>query len=200
MLKVGLTGSIGSGKSAVSKMFRELGAHVVDADVLAHEALEPGMPEYQKTLNIFGKRILGSEGRIDRKALAGLVFADREKRRLLEGIIHPRVFAGFDRIAEELARTEPGSVVFFDAALLIETGAHQRMDKVVVVWCSPETQMKRLTENCGLTNEEAFARISSQMPLDVKKGYADYVVDNDGTLEETYPQVERIYRELKQYV
>ncbi len=200
MLKVGLTGGIGCGKSSVSGMLRELGAHVVDADVLAKEALEPGTPEYHKTVCIFGKRILGSDGRIDRKALARLVFPDPEKRKLLEGIVHPRVFAGFDKAAEELARKEPDCIVFFDAALLIETGAHQRMDKVVVVWCSSETQMKRLIENSGLTHEEAYARICAQMPLDAKKRYADYVVDNDGTLDETRAQVESLYRELKQYV
>src|SRR5512143_163582 len=194
MLKVGLTGGIGSGKTTVSAMLRELGAHVVDADVLAHEALEPRTPGYKKAVCIFGKRIVGSDGRIDRRALADVVFADPEKRHLLERIVHPSVFAGFDRMVDELKEKEPDAVVFFDAALLIETGAHMQMDRVVVVWCTPETQMKRLVEKCGLTHHEAELRIVSQMSMDEKRGHADYVVDNDGTLDETRAQVERIYR------
>jgi dephospho-CoA kinase len=197
MLKVGLTGGIGSGKSTVSAMLRELGAHVVDADVLAHEALEPRTPGYKKAVCIFGKRIVGSDGRIDRRALAEVVFDDPEKRHMLERIVHPSVFAGFDRVVDEIKEKDPDAVVFFDAALLVETGAHEKLDRLVVVWCRPETQMKRLVEKCGLTRREAELRIASQMPMDEKKSHADYVVDNDGDLMETRAQVERIYRELK---
>src|SRR5512141_760633 len=122
MLKVGLTGGIGSGKSTVSGILRELGARIIDADVLAREALEPGRPAYIETIHIFGKRVAGSDGRIDRKALAGIVFSDPDKRKLLEGIVHPRVFEEEARIVAGIEAAEPGALVFFDAALLIEAG------------------------------------------------------------------------------
>jgi len=200
MLKVGLTGGIGSGKSTVSALFREQGAYIIDADTLAREALEPGRPAYHEAICVFGKRILGSDGRIERKALADIVFSDPEKRALLEGIIHPRVFEGESARYAEIGRDSPGSVVLFDAALLIETGAHSRMDKVVVVWCRPQTQLKRLVENSGLSQGEALVRIAAQMPLDEKKKYATHVIDNDEGLEKTARQVREVYRELKQYV
>ncbi len=200
MLMVGLTGGIGSGKSSVSAMFKALGARIIDADALAREALEPGMPAYAETVRMFGRRILGSDGRVDRKALGGIVFGDADKRRALEAVVHPRVLAEQSRIAAEAAASRPRSIVFFDAALLIESGTHERMDRVVVVWCRPETQLRRLVEDCGMSEDDALLRINAQMPIDEKRKYADYIVDNDGGLDEAAAQVERIYRELAQYV
>lgn len=198
MLKVGLTGGIGSGKSTVSGILRKLGARIIDADVLAREVLEPGRPAYTETIGLFGKRILGSDGRIDRKALANIVFGDPDKRKLLEGIVHPRVFEEEARIAAGIEADEPGAVVFFDAALLIEAGAHSRMDRVVLVWCRPETQLDRLVIRCGMSREDAILRLNAQMPLEEKKRYATHIVDNDGDLEVTERQVRALYRELKQ--
>ena len=189
MLAVGLTGGIGSGKSVVSEMFRSLGAHIIDADILAREALEPGMPAYLETVCLFGRRILGSDGRVQRKALADIVFKDSAKRALLEAVVHPWIFQEEARLVREITEREPGAVVVFDAALLIETGAHRRMDKVVVVWCSPEKQVRRLVGKTGLTPDEALLRIGAQMPLDEKKRHATHVVDNDGSLEHTRLQV-----------
>jgi len=200
MLKVGLTGGIASGKSVVCAMFRDLGAHIIDADVLAREAIEPGRPAYVETVRTFGKRILGPDGHIDRKALADIIFADTGKRRLLEHIVHPRVFEEEAKIAASLELSDPGAVVVFDAALLIESGAHERMDRVVVVWCRPETQLDRLIDKSGLTEKEALQRIEAQLPIDEKRAFADYVVDNDGSMEDTRRQVEAVFRELKQYV
>lgn len=196
---MGLTGGIASGKSVVSAMFKGLGAHIIDADELARESLEPGKPAYHEAVCIFGKRILGSDGRIDRKALAGIVFSDPHKRDLLEKIVHPKVFAEEARIYAELEEREPDAVVFFDAALLIESGAYRRMDRVVVVWCRPETQFNRLVEK-GLSPEAALVRIGAQMPIEEKKKYASHIIYNDGSLAETEAQVRRIYREFKQYV
>ncbi len=198
MLKVGLTGGIGSGKSTVCGMFRGLGASIIDADVLAREVLEPGRPAYFETIHIFGKRVAGSDGRIDRKALADIVFRDPAKRKLLEGIVHPRVFEEEARLAAATEAADPAAVVFFDAALLIETGAHSRMDRVVLVWCRPETQLDRLVKKCGLSSEDALLRINAQMPLDEKKRYATHIIDNDGSVEETERQVRKLYGELKQ--
>jgi len=200
MLKVGLTGGIGCGKSSVSAILRELGARVIDADVLAREALGPDRPAYHEVVHAFGKRVLGSDGRIDRRALADVVFRDEQKRHLLESIVHPRVLEEEARIASEMAEGEPHSVVVFDAALLIEAGAHTRMNRVIVVSCTEETQIRRLVEGGGITEEEARLRVGAQMPTVQKIRYADYVVDNEGSMEETRRQVEEIYRELKQYV
>lgn len=198
MLKVGLTGGIGSGKSTVSGLLRELGARIIDADVLAREVLEAGRPAYTETIHLFGKRVVGSDGRIDRKALADIVFSDPDKRKLLEGIVHPRVFEEEARIAAGIEAAEPGAVVFFDAALLIEAGAHSRMDRVVLVWCRPETQLDRLVKRCGLSNEDALLRINAQMPLDEKRRFATHIIDNDGSLDETERQVRALYEELIQ--
>ena len=196
MLKVGLTGGIASGKSTVSGMFRELGAHIIDADVLAREALEPGLPAYHETIKVFGRRIAGSDGRIDRRALGKIVFGDPERRRALEAIVHPRVFEEEARIFGELSARDPHGIAIFDAALLIEAGAHARMDRVVLVWCREETQVARMVEKWGLTREEAVVRVRAQMSLDEKKKYADYVIDNDGDIARTREQVARIYSEL----
>jgi dephospho-CoA kinase len=198
MLKVGLTGGIGSGKSTVSGILRELGARIIDADVLAREVLEPGMPAYTETIGLFGKRVIGSDGRIDRKALADIVFNDPDKRKLLEGIVHPRVFEEEARLVASIEAVEPGAVVFFDAALLIEAGVHSRMDRVVLVWCRPETQLDRLVNRCGLSSADALLRINAQMSLDEKKRYATHIIDNDGSLDETGRQVRALYEELIQ--
>jgi len=198
MLRVGLTGGIGSGKSTVSGILRGLGARIIDADVLAREVLEPGKQAFIETICLFGKRVLGSDGRIDRKALANIVFADPDKRKLLEGIVHPKVFEEEARIAASIEEAEPGAVVFFDAALLIEAGAHSRMDRVVLVWCRPETQLERLVKRCGMSRADALLRLNAQMPLEEKKRYATHIIDNDGGLDETVRQVHALYRELKQ--
>jgi len=198
MLKVGLTGGIGSGKSTVSGILKGLGACIIDADVLAREVLEPGRQAYSETIRLFGKRVMGSDGRIDRKALADIVFSDPDKRKLLEGIVHPKVFEEEARIAAGIEAAEPGAVVFFDAALLIEAGAHRRMDRVVLVWCRPETQLERLIKRCGMSREDAILRLNAQMPLEEKKMYATHIIDNDGSLDETVEQVRALYRELKQ--
>jgi dephospho-CoA kinase len=200
MLKVGLTGGIGSGKSTVSAMLAKLGARIIDADALAHEALAPGGPAYEPVVRAFGRRVLTSDGSVDRKALADIVFRDEDRRRLLEAIVHPVVLAEAERLTAEISSREPDAVVVLDAALLVESGAHARMDRLVVVWCSPGTQMSRLTEKCGLTPEEAALRIAAQMPLDEKRSYADHVVDNDGKIDDTLRQVEELYGLLKQCV
>jgi len=200
MIKLGLTGGIGSGKSTVSAMFRELGAHVIDADVLAREALAPGSPASTEVVRSFGEGILGPDGGIDRKALADVVFGDAAKRAALEAVVHPYVFREAERITCDIAKAEPDAVVVFDAALIIETGAHRRMDRVVVVWCRPDTQLARVMRKFGFTENEARLRVAAQMPLYEKRAYASHVVDNDGPLDDTRRQVEAIYREVKQYV
>jgi dephospho-CoA kinase len=200
VIEVGLTGGIASGKSVVSGMLAGLGARVIDADELARQALVPGTDAYLRTVEAFGPGIVNPDGGINRPALGDIVFADEPKRRLLESIVHPAVFELEAALVREIAGKEPGAVVVFDAALLIESGAYARMDRVVVVWCSLESQLKRLMERSGLSMEDAVRRVAAQMPLEEKKSRADFVIDNDGTLEYTRRQVEGLYARLKQYV
>ncbi|MGC2424007.1 MAG: dephospho-CoA kinase [Nitrospirota bacterium] len=198
MKKIGLTGGIASGKSTISHVLMEMGARIIDADALAREALAQGTAAYSETVRLFGKRILSSSGHIDRKALGDIVFKDPEKRAALEGIVHPEVFRREAEITEGISRNEPGAVIVFDAALLIESGAYRRMDGVIVVWCSRQTQMDRLVKNCHLSPGEARLRIESQMPLDEKKRYASWVIDNDGELQAAISQARGIYPQLAQ--
>jgi dephospho-CoA kinase len=198
MKKIGLTGGIASGKSTISHVLKEMGARIIDADLLAREALSPGTEGYAKTVRLFGKRILSSDGRIDRKALGDIVFSDLMKRAALEGIVHPEVFRREAEITEEISIREPGAVIVFDAALLIESGAYRRMDGVILVWCSRQTQLDRLVKNCRLSPEEAMLRIESQMSLDEKKRYALWVIDNDGELEAAIRQARALYPQLAQ--
>ncbi|MBI5189130.1 MAG: dephospho-CoA kinase [Nitrospirae bacterium] len=196
MVEFGLTGGIASGKSTVSAMFRELGAHVIDADLLAREALAPGSPALHDVARIFGEAAILPDGNLDRKAVADVVFRDAVRRAELEAVVHPFVFREEARLVADIYKKDPHAVVIFDAALLIESGAQARMDGVVLVSCSASTQMDRLVRLMGMTPEDAVLRVNAQMPLVEKRGYATYIVDNDGSLDETRAQVREIYRKL----
>ena len=179
MMRVGLTGGFGTGKSTVARHFRKLGAHVIDADRLAHEALRPGVPEYQKILSCFGT--------VDRKKLAQIVFANPRKRKILESIIHPYVFRRID----ELEKKKSG-IVILEVPLLFETHFDKKMDSVVVVTASIQTQILR----SSLSKDETRARIKAQMPLSQKMKRADFVIHNDGSLTETKKQTVAVWRSL----
>ncbi len=196
MKKIGLTGGIASGKSTISRIFGEMGAKIIDADLLAREALMPGTEAYLATVKLFGRRILSSDGHIDRKALGNIVFRDRDKRSVLEGVVHPEIFRREAEAVSGIMANEPDALVIFDAALLIESGAWRRMDGLIVVWCRKETQVERLVKNCRLTQEEAVLRVEAQMPLDEKKKYASWIIDNDGDVSAAIRQTKEIYREL----
>ncbi len=201
MLHVGLTGGIACGKSTVAAMLRELGCVVIEADPLAHRLIEPGQPAYEEIINEFGGQICDADGRIDRAKLAAIVFTDRAKLELLNRMVHPRMIEELDRQLAELARTQPQAVVVVEAALLIESGLHKRLDRLVVVWCKAEQQIERLVNlrsGRGMTREQAERRIASQMPLEEKRRLADYEIDCSGSLEETRRQVEHVVAELKQ--
>jgi dephospho-CoA kinase len=193
---VGLTGGIASGKSTVSHIFRSLGAQVIDADILAREVVEPGKPAWQDIVNAFGRDILLPDGSIDRKKLGAIVFQNPTKREVLNQIVHPRVFEEEKRLYQELRRQYPEALIIVDAALLIESGSYQRFHKLIVVYVDEQTQLRRLMLRDGISAEEAWARIRSQMPLSEKVKYADYIIDNRGSLEETRRQVEEVYKKL----
>ena len=195
-LLVGLTGSIATGKSTVSRMFAHLGARVIDADLLAREVVMPGQPAYARIVEEFGPQVVQEDGSLDRKALGASVFADAAKRKRLEEITHPAIGLRQLRILSVLDEEAFEGVVVWDAALLFEGGGAAKMDRVVVVYADPETERRRLMERDGLSDADARARIASQMPVAEKAKLADHVIDNSGAREETERQVRAVYGAL----
>ena len=195
-LLVGLTGTIATGKSTVSRMFAHLGARVIDADLLAREVVMPGQPAYARIVEEFGPQVVQEDGSLDRKALGAVVFADAAKRKRLEEITHPAIGARQQRILSVLDEEAFEGVVIWDAALLFEGGGVAKMDRVVVVYADPETERRRLMERDGLSDADARARIASQMPVGEKAKLADHVIDNSGTREDTERQVQTVYGAL----
>lgn len=193
MTRVGLTGGIGSGKSAVTALLRERGAVVVDADVLAREVVEPGTPGFAAVVERFGDGVLDGDGRLDRPALGAVVFADEQARRDLEAIIHPRVRA---RAAELEAAAGPDAVVVHDVPLLVETGQAELYDLVVVVDVPVETQIERLASNRGMSRADAESRIAAQATREQRRGAADVVIDNSGTLADLADAVDALWQRL----
>jgi len=198
MLRVGLTGGIASGKSAVAEIMREIGCYVLDADRMAHRLIEPGQAAYAGVVNEFGRDILDAEGRILRPNLADIVFASPQRLARLNAIVHPRVLAGLDTELGWLAQSDPQGVAAVEAALLIESGYHNSLDHLIVVWCTPEQQLSRLVSGRGLSPEQARQRIASQMSLEEKRKLADDEIDCSGTIENTRRQVTAMVERLKQ--
>ncbi len=198
MLKVGLTGGIASGKSLVARVFKALGAHVIDADKIVHELLSPGEEAWKEVLGHFGEGILLPDRSIDRRKLGGIIFNDRQARQWLNGCLHPKVFEVYTIQVHRILERYPEAIIVFDAALLIETGFHRKMDKTVVVYAEPEQQIERLVLRDGLTREKAIRRIESQMPLSEKRMHADYVIENTGTREQTEQYARHVYEKIVQ--
>lgn len=192
MLRVGLTGGIGSGKSAVSSRLAERGAVVIDSDVLAREVVARGTDGLAEVVSAFGP-VLTAEGELDRPAVGRIVFGDEQARRKLEAIIHPRVRA---RAAEIEAAAPADAVVVHDIPLLVETGQAGKFDLVLVVDVPPEVQLARLTGARGMADEEAKARIASQATREARLAVADLVVDNSGSLEDLDRRVDEVWAEL----
>jgi dephospho-CoA kinase len=193
-MRVGLTGGVASGKSTVSAILEELGAVIVDADVLAREVVAPGTDGLREVVHAFGNEVLTPDGELDRPALGAIVFADPEKRRVLESIIHPRVRA---RAAEIEAAAPADTVVVHDIPLLAETGQAGGFDAVVVVDVPPEVQVERMTSLRGMTPEDAHARLAAQAGREQRLAVATYVVENTGSLEELRESVTRVFDQLR---
>lgn len=194
---VGLTGGLATGKSTVAKLFKRCGARVVDADLLARQVVEPGKPAWREIVRAFGQEVLLPDRTVNRAALAALVFRDRRKLKRLGAIVHPRVAREQARLTRAMLRARPRAVIIYDAPVLIEAKAHERMDRLVVVTADRETQIARLRRRNHLSRSEAHRRIQSQMPLSAKVKLADYVIDGTLPLTELRRQVQRIYDELK---
>jgi dephospho-CoA kinase len=201
MLRVGLTGGIGCGKTTVAAMMRELGCHVLNADTMAHALIAPGESAYQEICRSFGEDILAADKSIDRARLAAMVFSDPAKLKLLNAIVHPRVLREVDRELERLAQAEPHGVAVVEAALLIEAAYHTRLDRLVLVTCTPEQQLDRLTNPAfgrAMSREQADQRIAAQMPLEEKRKLPHDEIDCSGSLAYTKQQVQTLVEHLKQ--
>lgn len=194
MALYGLTGGIASGKSTVSRMLRELGAHVLDADVLAREVVEPGTPGLAAVAARF-PGVLGPDGRLDRVKLGARVFADATERAALNAIVHPLVREAFLEKVQALAEQGVERIIY-DVPLLIEGGLQESMDGVVLVWVPRALQKARLMGRDGLDEAAAEARLAAQLPLDDKRPYATWIVDNSGDLASTRAQVEQVWRAM----
>jgi dephospho-CoA kinase len=197
MLRVGLTGGLASGKSTVAALFRELGAFHVDADEIAHDLVAAGGGAREEVAARFGARVVAADGSIDRKRLAAVVFSDPRALADLNAIVHPMVR---EEIARRIARHEegldPAPMALVDAALLVEAGFRRDLDALVVVSCRPETQILRAVARGGLSEEEARARIAAQAPAEAKLAAADFVIDNDGPIEETARRTREVWTAL----
>ena len=198
MLRVGLTGSIAVGKSFVASVFAELGCHVLDADQTAREVVEPGSPGLQAVARHFGSEVLKSDGTLDREQMAQLIFADPQRRQLLNSILHPFIIAKQDQVLREWEALDPDGIGLIDAALMIESGGYKRFDKLIVVHCRPEVQLERLMLRTGLSPQLAQQRIASQMPQEEKQKYADYLIDTSDGFEITRAQTTDVYNKLRQ--
>jgi dephospho-CoA kinase len=196
MLRVGLTGSIGVGKSFVGSVFVELGCRLLDADTTAREVVLPGTAGLAAVVEEFGLEVLQTDGTLDRKQLGAVVFGDEKKRKRLNAILHPRIIERQDQILQQWEKEEPDGIGIVDAALMIESGGYKRFDKLIVVHCRPEVQLERLMLRDRLSRDEAQKRIDSQMPQEEKQRYADYLIDTSDGFELTRKRTKAVYDQL----
>ncbi len=195
MVVIGVTGGFGTGKSTVAGMFKQLGAVVLDADAIAHDVMEPKRLAWRRIVKAFGPQILNEDHTVNRKRLASLVFHDAQRRQRLETIVHPPVLRSIKQRLHRLRRACKVRAVVLDVPLLIEAGAHELVDALVVVTALPEVQRERLRHK-GWTQEEAHARIAAQWDLSAKVALADHTVDNSDGVDATRTQVKRIWNQL----
>ncbi len=196
-LLVGLTGGMGSGKSLAASYFRELGAQMIDADRISRELVAPEKPAWKEIIEEFGSSVLNSDQTLNRRQVAAIVFNDESKRKKLEDIIHPRVIVEERRLYERYRQENSRVLAVIDAALLIESGNYKNVDTVIVVQCGREEQIRRVMERDGTARNEVENRLNSQMPLEEKVGFGDYILRNDGTRESLKSQVGELYRDLR---
>jgi dephospho-CoA kinase len=193
---IGLTGGIACGKSTVARLFTDLGIPIVDADQLARDVVAPGSEGLAEIVREFGDEVLTDDGSLDRKKLGGVVFSDTDARRRLEAITHPRIAQLGMQTLAELSSTSEAPYLMYEAALLVEGGMHKAFPALVVVSAAAETQLARLRARDASSEQEARARIDSQLPVADKVAVADFVIQNDGTIEQTRAQVEQTHEAL----
>ena len=201
VLKVGLTGGIAAGKSVVGEMFAALGAHVIQADEISHQLMQPGQAVYREVVAHFGAEILNPDGGVNRARLAELAFSGNPSRvQELNQIVHPAVIRREEEWMEQVSQLDPQAVAMVEAALILEAGMATGLDRLVVVTCRPEQRIERWARRLNVDEEtarrEVTRRMAAQLPDEEKIKAADYVVDNSGSLDETRRQVKKIYAEL----
>lgn len=189
---IGVTGSFGSGKTTVSRMFERLGAYVINADKISHSLMEPKERTYRDILRHFGNSFIKKNRVIDRKKLARVVFKYESKRKLLNRLVHPEAIKRINRILER--RKE--DLIVVDAALLIETGFYKKMDRLIVVKTNRNEEIRRLVDRRGMTRKEILQIFRAQASLKKKLEFADYVIDNNGSKKQTFLQVKKIWKQL----
>jgi len=196
-LIVGLTGGIASGKSTVSDMLEELGAPLIDFDLIARQVVEPGTRGLEAIVNYFGKQILAEDGTLDRNKLSKIVFKDFEKRKKLERITHPLIYEEFFKQIDAIAKKDPDAVIQVSIPLLIEQGMQHAFDNLIIVYVSQKIQVERLEQRDGISIKEAANILKSQLSIDEKVGFANFIINNENTVEETRKQVNKVWRSLK---
>ena len=197
MLRVGLTGGLGSGKSFVGRTLAGFGCTLIQADLLGHQALLPGGGARDAVIAEFGSDILDVSGEIDRRKLAARVFDFPDRLKRLNELVHPCVYQMEDHLAAAAFAKDPAGIVVVEAAILIETGSYKKFDRLIVAVCTEEQQLQRAMGRDGFTLEEAEARLRRQMPLAEKRKYADYVIDTSSTKENTIQQTRQVYESLR---
>ena len=194
---LGVTGGVASGKSTVSAMLTDLGAPLIDFDVLARLVVEPGRPALQSIIDYFGKTVLRADGTLDRKKLSGIIFNHPEKRHKLEKFTHAAIFEEYRNQVDRLAAANPGAIIQVAVPLLMELNLQSMFEQVLVVYVTPAQQVVRLVARDGINATAAANILESQLPIDAKVAAADYVIDNGGTLEETRQQVKILWKKLQ---
>lgn len=189
---IGLTGSFGSGKTTVARMFAKLGAYVVDADKIYHSLIRPGKSCYKKIVRRFGEDTLDGFGSIDRKKLSQIVFKDKSKLKLLNNITHPEIV----KEIKGIVRSKKGRIVIIDAPLLIESGFYKEVDKIILVANKKEKQAERIKKERGLSAKDTLERIKAQAPFKKKLVFADFIIDNSGSKTKTLTQVKETWKKL----
>lgn len=196
MKVIGLTGNIGSGKSTVAEMFRQLGAKIIDADSIARKIVEPGQRAWKEIKDVFGDEVISSDQSIDRQKLGDIVFNDVSKRVLLDNITHPKIFDEINNLVNEYEK-DHSNVVIIEAALIIEKGGLlDLIDKLILVVVDEDTQTKRIKLRDDIPSDQIQSRIKSQMQISEKKKYADYIIDNNGSVLKTRTQANKIWKEI----
>lgn len=193
---IGLTGSIATGKSTVSKMLAELGAIIIDADKIAYDAVLKGKPAWKKIIENFGEGILLENHEIDRKALGDIIFNNQDKKHVLNSIVHPEVFSEMGRQVIEAAK-KPEAVIILDVPLLMESGMHKGMREIILVYTPENVQLERLMARDNIVRADAMAKIRSQMPVEEKKRHATIIIDNSFSIRETHEQTIKVFNQLK---
>ncbi len=194
---LGVTGGVASGKSTVAHMLEQLGAPIVDSDVIARQVVEPGKPAWKQVVDYFGKQILQKDGNLDRKKLSKIVFRDFEKRKKLESFTHPLIYDAYVKQANEIMEKDPEAIIQVVVPLLIELKLQYMFHKIVVVYIPQELQVERLAERDGISREEAANMLKAQLPIEEKLEYADFVIHNEGSLDETKKYVDDLWQSLK---